>query len=78
MYVIGTLARLAGVSVRSLRHYDDVGLLTPASVDPKSGHRWYRPDQLHRLHRILALRDLGLSLSAIADALQTGAADRKT
>jgi DNA-binding transcriptional MerR regulator len=62
---IGTVARLAGVSVRTLRHYDDLGLLRPACVDPATGYRRYEPGQIHRLHRILVLRDLGVPLSEI-------------
>jgi DNA-binding transcriptional MerR regulator len=69
MYRIGTVARLAQVSVRTLRHYDDVGLLSPARVDPETGYRWYGPEQLARLHRILALRDLGVPLGEIAELL---------
>ena len=69
MYRIGTVARLAQVSVRTLRHYDDVGLLTPTRVDPETGYRWYGPEQLARLHRILALRDLGVPLGEIAELL---------
>jgi DNA-binding transcriptional MerR regulator len=65
MYGIGTVARLAQVSVRTLRHYDDLGLLTPAWVDPRSGYRYYTPDQVLRLHRILVLRDLGVPLTEI-------------
>ena len=42
---------------------------TPAWVDPQSGYRWYTPEQLHRLHRILVLRDLGVSLAEIASLL---------
>ena len=69
MYRIGTAARLAQVSVRTLRHYDDVGLLSPANVDSETGYRWYGPEQLARLHRILALRDLGVPLGEIAELL---------
>jgi DNA-binding transcriptional MerR regulator len=65
MFGIGTVARLAGVSVRTLRYYDEVGLLHPVWVDPRNGYRWYAPEQLHRLHRILALRDLGVHLAEI-------------
>src|SRR5580692_7814885 len=65
MYGIGTVARLAQVPVRALRHYDDLGLLTPAWVDPRSGYRYYTPDQVLRLHRILVLRDLGVPLTEI-------------
>lgn len=69
MYGIGTVARLAQVSVRTLRHYDDVGLLKPAQVDPLTGYRYYAPDQVLRLHRILVLRDLGVPLTAIGQLL---------
>ena len=69
VYRIGTVARLAQVSVRTLRHYDDVGLLHPTRVDPDTGYRWYAPEQLARLHRILALRDLGVPLGEIAELL---------
>jgi DNA-binding transcriptional MerR regulator len=69
VYGIGTVARLAQVSVRTLRHYDDVGLLPPAFVDPATGYRSYTPDQVLRLHRILVLRDLGVPISEIGDLL---------
>jgi DNA-binding transcriptional MerR regulator len=66
VFGIGTVARLAQVSVRTLRYYDEIGLLAPVWVDPDTGYRWYAPEQLHRLHRILALRDLGVKLSEIS------------
>jgi DNA-binding transcriptional MerR regulator len=69
MYGIGTVARLAQVSPRTLRHYDDIGLLRPADVDPATGYRRYSAAQLHRLHRILALRDLGVPLAEIGELL---------
>jgi DNA-binding transcriptional MerR regulator len=65
MYRIGTVARLAKVSVRTLRHYDDLGLLKPAHVDPLTGYRYYTPELVLRLHRILVLRDLGVPLSEV-------------
>jgi len=65
MFGVGAFARVAQVSVRTLHHYDDIGLLSPAEVDAQTGYRWYRADQLPRLNRILALRDLGLPLSEI-------------
>jgi DNA-binding transcriptional MerR regulator len=61
----GAFAWVAQVSVRTLHHYDDIGLLPPARVDPQTGYRWYRADQLPRLNRILALRDLGLPLTEV-------------
>jgi DNA-binding transcriptional MerR regulator len=69
MYGIGMVARLAQVSVRTLRHYDDLGLLKPAYVDPATGYRRYTPDQVLRLHRIVVLRDLGVPLAAIGRLL---------
>jgi DNA-binding transcriptional MerR regulator len=49
MIGIGDFARLGRVSVRMLRHYDTIGLLRPEYVDPNSGYRYYRADQLGRL-----------------------------
>src|SRR5260370_6646568 len=65
----GAFARLAGVSVRTLHHYDDFGLLKPADVDTRTGYRRYTAHELPRLHRILALRDLGLSLGEIQEII---------
>lgn len=66
---IGEFARLGSVSPRTLRHYEDVGLLTPARIDPVTGYRAYRPDQLAQLNRISALKDLGLSLAKVGQLL---------
>jgi DNA-binding transcriptional MerR regulator len=71
MLSIGELARLAQVSPRTLRHYDQLGLLVPAQVDEVTGYRRYELRQLAELRRILALRDLGVGLdriAAVADA----------
>ena len=62
---IGDFSQLAQVSVPTLRHYNDLGLLPPAHVDPFTDYRYYALDQLPRLNRILALKDLGLSLDQI-------------
>lgn len=72
MLSIGEFARAGGVSVRMLRHYDQLGLLTPAEVDPWSGRRRYTLAQLGRLHRIVTLKDLGFSLVQVADLLGDG------
>src|SRR5262249_26817744 len=66
---IGEFSSLSRVSVKTLRYYDEIGLLKPASVDAPSGYRHYSAAQLPRLHRILALKDLGLPLERIADML---------
>jgi DNA-binding transcriptional MerR regulator/effector-binding domain-containing protein len=63
MFSIGEFARLGAVSVRTLRHYDEIGLLPPAKVDPATGYRGYSAEQLRLLNRIVALKDLGLSLA---------------
>ena len=65
MFLIGEFSRLGRVSRRQLRHYDELGLLTPTEVDPVTGYRSYHADQLPRLHRILALKDLGFSLDEV-------------
>jgi DNA-binding transcriptional MerR regulator len=70
MFLIGTFGRLGGVSVRTLRHYEQVGVLCPASTDPATGYRYYEAEQLARLHRIQALQGLGLALHEIQAALE--------
>jgi DNA-binding transcriptional MerR regulator len=72
MLTIGAFARLGGVSVRALRHYEAVGVLAPAWIDPVTGYRHYRAEQLARLHRVQALQDLGLSLQQLLPLLDDG------
>lgn len=72
MLKIGEFSRLSRVSVKMLRHYDEIGLLTPAHVDPFSNYRYYAADQLPRLNRIVALKDLGFGLDQIARLLEDG------
>lgn len=67
-WTIGELARASGVTVRTLHHYDEIGLLTASERTP-AGHRRYTPRDLRRLYRVRALRTLGLSLEEIADLL---------
>jgi DNA-binding transcriptional MerR regulator len=69
MFSIGEFARLGTVSVRTLRHYDEIGLLRPATVDPETGYRGYRADQLGQLNRIVALKELGLALAQVRQLL---------
>ncbi|MFI9555952.1 MerR family transcriptional regulator [Nonomuraea endophytica] len=70
MWRIGKLARMVGVSERTLRHYDKIGLLVPSAVDRKTGYRWYGVAELSRLERIRGLQRLGLPLRQIADLLE--------
>ncbi|MET7836495.1 MerR family transcriptional regulator [Micromonospora sediminicola] len=65
MFSIGEFAGLGRVSVRMLRHYDAIGLLRPAHVDPHSGYRFYTAVQLRLLNRVTALKDLGFSLQQV-------------
>src|SRR5215210_9235594 len=69
MFKIGEFSRLSRVSVRAVRHYDQLGLLTPSQTDAFTGYRYYSANQLPRLNRIIALRDLGFSLEQIAGML---------
>ena len=69
MLKIGDFARLGQVSVVALRHYDEIGLLKPAEVDDFTGYRYYSVEQLARLNRILALKDLGFSLRQTHEVL---------
>lgn len=69
MFSIGDFARLGLVSVRMLRHYDAIGLLRPAHVDPATGYRSYQAAQLARLNRIVAIKDLGFTLEQVGAIL---------
>jgi DNA-binding transcriptional MerR regulator len=66
VFKISDFSRLSMVSVKALRYYDDLGLLKPARVDEFTGYRYYSASQLTRLNRILAMKDMGLSLEQIA------------
>ena len=69
MLRIGEFAWLSQVTVETLRHYDKIGLLKPVQTDRFTGYRYYSLDQLPRLNRILALKDLGLPLEQIGHIL---------
>jgi PPM family protein phosphatase len=62
---IGEFARASRLSAKALRLYDELGLLPPARVDPLSGYRFYRPDQLERARLVAWLRRLGMPLARI-------------
>lgn len=70
MFRIGEFAQIAQVSSRQLRHYDQLSLLRPDHTDPRSFYRYYSIRQLPRLNRILALKELGLSLEQIGPLLE--------
>jgi len=72
MIRIGDFSKLSRVSVKTLRYYDEMGLLKPVEVDPFTGYRFYEFSQLTVLHRILALKELGFSLEEIGRLLDDG------
>jgi MerR family transcriptional regulator, thiopeptide resistance regulator len=74
-HTVKQVARLSGVSVRTLHHYDEVGLLKPASIG-ENGYRYYGQDELLRLQQILFHRELGFSLEEIGRVLDAKGFDR--
>jgi effector-binding domain-containing protein len=72
MIRIGDFSKLSRISVKTLRYYDEMGLLKPVEVDPFTGYRLYDYSQLSTLNRILALKDLGFSLEEIGRLLDDG------
>lgn len=70
MIRIGDFSKLSRVSIKTLRFYDEMGLLKPVEVDRFTGYRYYEFHQLPRLYRILALKDLGFSLEEIGHLLE--------
>lgn len=73
MFKIGDFSRLANVSVRMLRHYDKLDLLKPQVVDSFSGYRYYTARQLGTVNKIQKLKEMGFSLTAIKDLLDSDA-----
>ena len=65
MLKIGEFSKLSQLSIRMLRHYDDIGLLPPAVIDPSNGYRYYQPEQLTQVSLIRFFQALGLSLQEI-------------
>ena len=70
MLRIGEFSKLSRVSIRMLRHYDDIGLLKPALIDDFTGYRYYNPEQLPVIGRITALKDMGFMLADIVKILE--------
>lgn len=69
-FKIGEFSRLGRVTVRTLRHYDQIGLLKPGIIDRWTGYRYYTPEQLQSLLSIVRLKELGFSLAEIADLFE--------
>lgn len=69
MVKIGDFSKIAQISIRMLRHYDQIDLLKPAHIDPSSGYRSYSLDQLPHLSRIIFLKELGFSLTEVKELI---------
>lgn len=76
LFSIGNMAKLFHLSVSSLRHYEEAGLLRPEYIDPNSGYRYYSTRQFELLNTIRYLRTLDLPLSEISDFLQNREVER--
>jgi DNA-binding transcriptional MerR regulator len=72
MFRVGEFSRIARVSARLLRFYDEIGLFAPAHADPHTGYRYYSADQLPQLNRILVLKDLGFNLDQVREIVGSG------
>ncbi len=72
---IGEFSQLSRITVKTLRYYDQIGLLKPQEVDTFTGHRYYSLAQLSQVNHILALKALGLSLEQIQDVLANDLSD---
>lgn len=70
MIRIGDFSKLSRISIRMLRHYDEIGLLVPKTVDDFTSYRYYAEDQLPVANRINALKEMGFSLSTIGEILK--------
>jgi DNA-binding transcriptional MerR regulator len=77
MFLTGEFSQISRVSKRLLQYYDEIELLKPARVDPHTGYRYYSASQLPRLNRILALKDLGLTLDQITGIMQAEVSDEE-
>ena len=74
---VGELAEQTGLTVRTLHHYDEIGLLVP-SLHNSAGHRRYTGDDVRRLHHVIALRGFGFALAEIAELLDETTIDPRT
>lgn len=71
MLRIGDFSKLSRISIRMLRHYDEIGLLVPKRIDDFTGYRYYSEEQLAAASRIIALKDMGFSLSTMKEILKS-------
>jgi len=71
-FKIGEFSKLCFVTVKTLRHYEKMGILSPQEVDPWTGYRYYGASQMDELHHILELKRMGFSLEEIRDLKEDG------
>ena len=71
---VGEVAKRTGISIRTLHHYDDIGLVSP-SQHTDSGHRIYSHQDVQRLQQVLILRSLGFSLEKIHGLIATSSSE---
>lgn len=71
MLKIGDFSKLSRISIRMLRHYDEIGLLMPRSIDNFTGYRYYSEEQLPIAGRITALKDMGFALATIGEIMKS-------
>ena len=74
MISIGMFSKINKITVKALRHYDEIGIIHPIHVDRETGYRYYSTEQLPRMHRIINLKQMGLSLEEIKAALENESA----
>ena len=70
LYSIGETAKLNHVSVKSLRHYDEIGLLKPRHIDPDTGYRYYSYNQFSFIDKIKRYKNIGMTLMELKDLFQ--------
>lgn len=70
MYQIGMFSKMNHVTVKTLHHYDEIGLLKPSKIDSNTGYRYYSLSQSYTLHRINALKQMGFSLDDIKSIIE--------
>lgn len=74
MYTIGRFSQINRITTKTLRHYDEIGLLKPEYVDKFTGYRYYTTEQLPKLHKILSLKQMGLALQDIKEVIDNPSA----
>lgn len=77
MFKIGDFSKLSGLSINTLYHYENIGILEPRLIDDNTNYRYYEADQLVTINKVLALKDAGLSLSEISSTLIEGSLNKE-